>query len=49
MIPVEVTDFCGSGPLGQKVTSEVDLARVVPRRIPLRALIEIFRAGNPAL
>ena len=31
--------------LGQKVTSEADLARLVHRRIPLRALIYVKRGG----
>src|SRR5450756_1939727 len=31
--------------LGQKVTSEADLARLVRRRIPLRALIYVKRGG----
>ena len=31
--------------LGQKVTSEADLARLVHRRIPLRALVYVKRGG----
>ena len=31
--------------LGQKVSSEADLARLVHRRIPLRALIYVKRGG----
>ena len=31
--------------LGQKVTSEADLARLVHRRIPLKALIHVRRGG----
>ena len=35
----------GRGVFGQKVTSEADLARLVHRRIPLRALIYVKRSG----
>jgi putative toxin-antitoxin system antitoxin component (TIGR02293 family) len=35
----------GRDVLGQKVTSEADLARLVHRRIPLRALIYVKRGG----
>src|ERR1019366_10093385 len=35
----------GQDVLGQKVTSEADLARLVHRRIPLRALIYVKRGG----
>jgi len=35
----------GQQVLGQKVTSDADLARLVHRRIPLRALIYVKRGG----
>jgi putative toxin-antitoxin system antitoxin component (TIGR02293 family) len=35
----------GRQALGQEVTSEADLARVVSRRIPLKALMHIKRSG----
>ena len=34
--------------LGEEVTSEADLARLVHRRIPLRALIYVKRGGFPS-
>jgi putative toxin-antitoxin system antitoxin component (TIGR02293 family) len=46
--PVVATVFRklgGREVLGQKVTSEADLARLVHRRIPLRALIYVKRGG----
>ena len=35
----------GQDVFGQKVTSEADLARLVHRRIPLKALIYVKRGG----
>jgi hypothetical protein len=35
----------GRQALGEEVTSEADLARVVSRRIPLKALMHIKRSG----